>query len=469
MPARYDLVIVGMGSGGIVAAEFAARLGLKVAAVEGSRVGGDCLWTGCVPSKALLASAKVAHRMRTADRFGLRAVEPEVDGRAVWGRIRSIQQRIAATDDDPARFERMGIEVIHGRARLTGPTTVAVDGRVLETRFVLLCTGSRPAVPTVAGLEEAGFLSSETLWELEAPPSSLVVLGGGPIGVELAQAFARLGIGVTLLQRRPRLLVRDEPELVEALARTLVREGVEVVLEAVAERVTGENGVKVVHGARNGSPAEWRAQQILVAAGRKPNVEGLGLEQAGIEVGPRGVVVDERMRTTAPAVYAAGDLAGRYLFTHSAGHEAALAVRDMFFPGKAKVAALVPWCTFTDPELAHAGLTVAEAEERYGAGAVAVARMGLEHSDRARSESAEEGAVVLVTAKDRLVGAHVLAPAAGEMIHELALAIRERKKLHHLADLVHVYPTMSTSVVLLGAEAAYERARRFSWLIRRKP
>jgi pyruvate/2-oxoglutarate dehydrogenase complex dihydrolipoamide dehydrogenase (E3) component len=463
---RYDLVIVGMGSGGVVAAEFAARMGVRVAAVEADRVGGDCLWTGCVPSKALLASARVAHQMRTADRFGIRAVDPEVDTVAVWRRIRAVQDEIAATDDNPARFERMGVEVIHGRARLTGPNTVEVDGRTLETRFVLLCTGSHPRVSAIPGLAEAGFLTSESLFTVERPPASLLVLGGGPIGVEMAQGCNRLGIAATLAQKGPRLLPRDEPELVDTLAGVLSEEGVDVHLGVEIERVAVEAGMKVAYGREGGRPVRLAAEELLVAVGREPAVDGLGLEDVGVELGPRGVIVDTSMRTSVASIYATGDLAGRFLFTHSAGHESALAVRAMLFPGKGKVSELVPWCTFTEPELAHAGLTSAEAREQHG-DHVEVRRISLAHSDRARCDAATVGGLVLVSVKGRLVGAHALAPAAGELIHELALSIRNGAKLHELAGLVHVYPTLSTSVVLLCAEAAYERAGRFSWLIRK--
>ncbi len=461
---RYDLVIVGMGSGGLVAAEFAASLGLRVAAVERHRVGGDCLWTGCVPSKALLASAKVAHHLRTADRYGLEAVEPEIDLAGVWRRIRAIQEQIAETDDDPARYEAMGVELVRGEARLAGENAVAVGERMLETRRILLCTGSRPAKPAVPGLEEAGFLTSENVFELERPPRSVVVLGGGPIGVELAQAMNRLGIRVTLLQRGDRLVPRDEPELAELLAGVLEDEGVDVRLGAEASRVTKERELKIVEST-NGE--RFEAEEILVAAGRTPTTDGLGLEEAGVDVERHGVVVDRRMRTSVSSIYAVGDVAGRYLFTHTAGHEAALAVRDMFFPGKGKVSELVPWTTFTDPELAHVGLTSAEAEEQHGAKKVAVARVDLSHSDRARADGMTEGRIVLVTARDKLVGAHILAPAAGEMIHEPTLAIRQGMKLRDLASMIHVYPTMTTSINLLAAEAAYAYARRFGWLVRR--
>ncbi len=466
--SRYDLVIVGMGSGGIVAAEFAASLGLRVAAVERDRIGGDCLWTGCVPSKALLAAAKVAQHMRTADRFGIAAVEPEIDLSRVWQRIRAVQEEIATTDDSPERFEALGIELVHGDARLAGPNAVAVGDRVLEARFVLLCTGSRPAVPDLPGLRAAGFLTSETIFELEDPPRSVVVVGGGPIAVELAQGLNRLGVRVTLLQRGDRLLPRDEPELTAIMAASLRGEGVEVRFGVDTQRVEAAEGRKAVLGTATGQTERWEAEELLVATGRTPLIEELGLEETGVNVGPKGIVVDERLRTTVKSVYAAGDVAGRWLFTHSAGREAAAALRDMFFPGKAKDIGLVPWCTFTDPELAHVGLTVAEAVERHGARKVEVLRADLSHSDRARADGADEGRIVLVVAGGKLVGAHILAPAGGELIHELALAIRHRLKPRDLGVMTHVYPTIATSVNAVGAEAAYEYAQRFGWLVRRE-
>ncbi len=463
MAARYDLVIVGMGSAGLVAAEFAARLGLRVAAVESDRIGGDCLWTGCVPSKTLLAAARAAHTMRTAERHGLPAVEPEIDHARVWRRIREVQQEIASTDDSPERYEAMGVQLVRGRARLAGPHAVAVEGRTLETRFVLLCTGSRPAVPELPGLAEAGFETSESVFELEAPPASWVVIGGGPIGTELAQGFRRLGMDVSLLQRGTRLLPRDEPELTQRLADRLRDEGVDVQLETSVERVEVSNGKKVVYG-REG---RWEADGLLVAAGRTPAIAGLGLEEVGVRAGARGVEVDAHLRTSVPSIYAVGDVAGRYLFTHSAAAEAGVALRNMFFPGKDKPAELVPWCTFTDPELAHAGLTVSEARERYGKDAEA-ATLDLTRSDRARAEAETEGRIVLALRKDKIVGAHILAPSAGELIHELVLAIRKGIRLRKLFELVHVYPTISTSISMLAGEAAVENALRYRRLVRKE-
>lgn len=462
---RYDLVIIGMGSGGMVAAEFAASLPLRVAVVESDRVGGECLWTGCVPSKTLLASAKVAHTVRHANRWGVEAREPNVDTGAVWARIRAVQDEIAATDDSPGRFEALGLEVVRGRARLADPHTVVAGDRHLSTRFVLVCTGSHPSIPPIDGLTDAGYLTNETVFSLDRAPSSLVMVGGGPIAIELAQAMVRLGVRTTVLERSPHILAREQPELVTVLGRLLSAEGVDLHTGVEIEGVAVEGETKVVHGVKDRKSCRWEAEEILVATGRVPNLDDLGLDLLGIEITPRGVVVDDRMRTSVPSVYAAGDVAGRYQFTHSAAHEAVRAVRDMFFPGRGTVADLVPWCTFTDPELAHVGMTSEEARLRHG-DTVEVHRLDLSHSDRARAEGHSEGSVSIVTADGTIVGAHILAPAAGELIHELALAMREGLSLSALASLIHVYPTLATSVAQLGAEAAFAGAGRWSALVR---
>lgn len=463
---RHDLVIVGLGSCGMTAAEFAIGLGLKVAVVERDRPGGDCLWTGCVPSKVLIAAARTAHTMRHADRFGITAVEPEIDLARVWDGIRAVQADIAATDDNAERFTALGVDYIAGSARITGPTSVLVDEvRSLETGHILLCTGSRPAVPDVPGLAETDFLTSEELWELTDPPRSVAVLGGGPIGVELAQAFARLGIATTLVQKGPRLLPRDEPALTVLLTARLRAEGVVVHTSATVVNVGRTRGRSRLVVEAGGHEHVLDVDEIVVATGRTPNVEGLGLPELGIEVGERGVVVDDRGRTSVKSVYAAGDMTGRYLFTHAAAYDGVRAVRDMFFPGRSSPDDLVPWCTFTDPELAHAGLTAAEAEHRHGKD-VEVWRLDLAHNDRARADRETDGTILVVTAKGKMVGAHVLAPAAGELIHELALGISKGWGLGELAKLVHVYPTYATSIGQLAAQPVYEKAQRLRWLIR---
>jgi pyruvate/2-oxoglutarate dehydrogenase complex dihydrolipoamide dehydrogenase (E3) component len=280
--------------------------------------------------------------------------------------------------------------------------------------------------------------------------------------MELGQGLTRLGIPVTVLEREDRVLPRDEPALVERLFGLLRAEGVDLRLGVTAERVTVEDGLKVVH---TSDGDRVTAEEIVLGVGRSPNVEGLGLDEAGVRVGPKGVEVDGSLRTSADWVYAAGDVAGRWLFTHAAAYEGVRAVRNMFFPGRAKSDYGVPWCTFTDPELAHAGLTEAEARERFGDGDVEVHRRALEHSDRARADGTD-GEIVIVTHKGRIVGAHALAASAGELIHELALAIDQGLTLTDVGSLIHVYPTLSTEVGRLGGDAAFESAQRYRFLVR---
>ncbi len=469
MPARYDVVVAGLGSAGILAVELAHELGLRVAGVERSRVGGDCLWTGCVPSKALIASAAVAHEIRNADRWGIEPTEPRIDLAAVWARIHAIQDEIAATDDSPGRLRAAGIDVHEGAARLGAANVVQVGdgGPELRTRFALLCTGSRPAVPPIPGLAETGFLTAETLWERERPPASVAIIGGGPAGCELGQALTRLGVPAIVLERGSRLLPREEPEHAELLAGVLRSEGVTVATGVRLERVERAGAAKRLHGSdAAGAAATWEADELLVAAGRAPNVEGLGLAGHGIRVGPRGIVADGGGRTAAPWVYAVGDLVGRELYTHAAAAQASLALRTMFFPGAARGPMVVPRCTFTDPELAQVGLTEAQARAEHGARRVRVWRRPLERVDRARTASRTSGGIRIVTARGRVVGASILAPAASELIGELTLAVERRTKLAALASTVHVYPAIATGIQQLAGEAAIAGARALTPIAR---
>ncbi|HEX5939442.1 MAG TPA: FAD-dependent oxidoreductase, partial [Dehalococcoidia bacterium] len=412
MPGPYDVICIGGGSAGMIVAQSGPPIGIKVAIVERDRIGGDCLWTGCVPSKALIASAKAAWTVRTASEFGINVRDYEVDTAAVWDRIRRIQQQIADEDDNADSFRAVGADVYFGEGRITGPNAVRVGDETLESKFILIATGSRAAHPPIPGLEEAGFLTSESIFTLERAPESLVVIGGGPIGTEIAQSLVRLGSKVTLLQRASRILERDEPELVDILMRKLREEGVEIVTGAQIDSVERDGDQRVVVGSVDGQSMRWRGEQILAAAGRLPNIEGLGLEEVGVRTNKRGIIVDNRLRSSVPSIYAAGDVAGRYLFTHSAGFEAIRALRNMFYALWKDAPDLVPWTTFTEPELAHVGLTIAEAEERYGTDKVQVWRQSLDHSDRARAEGQTEGGFVIVTGPGKkIVGAHILAPA----------------------------------------------------------
>jgi pyruvate/2-oxoglutarate dehydrogenase complex dihydrolipoamide dehydrogenase (E3) component len=463
MKYDYDVVIIGVGSGGMIAGEVAAKMGVKAALVERHRVGGDCLWTGCVPSKALLASAKAAYTIRHADKYALPA-QPEAsfDTSAVWQRIRRIQQEIAETDDNPDKYKELGVDLIAGEASFEADHQIRVGERVLTTRFALVCTGSRPAEPRIEGLAEIGYLTSETIFELERAPRSLIVLGGGPIGVEMAQAMNRLGVQTTVLQRASRILERDEPALSAILLERLRSEGVDVHLNAETISAGKEDGHKAVRGRVDEREQTWRAEDVLVAAGRKSNIEALMLARVGVMTGPRGIIVDEKLRSHAGWVYAAGDCAGRFLFTHSAAAEAVTALRNMFFPGSGRPPATVPWTTFADPELAHVGLTTEEAKERFGANAIRVYEWDLTHSDRARAEGATEGRIIVVAdPKFKLLGAHILAPSAGDMIAQFTLALgRDLRLTPDFAKLVQVYPTYSTSVSQLAAEATYGQLQK---------
>ena len=462
MKYDYDVVIIGVGSAGMIAGEVAAKMGVKAALVERHRVGGDCLWTGCVPSKALLASAKAAHAIRHADRYGLVAADPQFDSADVWQRIRGVQREIAETDDNPDKYKELGVDLLWGDAKFEGEHRIRAGDRVVTAKYALVCTGSRPAAPPLDGLEETGYLTSENVFELDRAPRSLIIIGGGPIGIEMAQGMNRLGVNTTVLQRAGRILERDQPELTEILLGKLREEGVEIHLNAELQSVGKEGEQKVVRGRAGDEEKAWSAEEVLVAEGRTPNIEGLALDSVAVKTRRRGIRVDGNLRTTADWVYAAGDCAGRFLFTHSAGAEAVTALRNMFFPGSASAPDIIPWTTFTDPELAHVGMTADEARKKLGKDNVRIFEWELGHSDRARAEGATEGRIIAVTdSKFKIVGAHILAPAAGEMISQFTLAVNQGLRLTpDFGNLVQVYPTFSTSISQLAAEATYGQLQK---------
>ena len=477
MKYDYDVVIIGVGSAGMVAAEVATNMGVRTAMAERARIGGDCLWTGCVPSKTLLASAKAAHTVRNAAAYGIDVGDFSVDTKRVWSRIGRVQDEIAATDDNADRFREMGVDVLDGEAAFVAEHRVRVGDREVSTKFALVCTGSRPFAPAIDGLEEAGFLTSENLFELSGAPESLIVLGGGPIGIEMAQGMNRLGVKTVVLEAMDGILARDEPSLTAILADTLRSEGVEVCVNAKIGRVESRGDRKIVSGEVDGEERTWEASEILVAAGRRANIDSLNLDAVGVKTGRKGIRVNARLRTSADWVYAAGDCAGRFRFTHSAAAEAATALRNMFYPGSSTAPTLVPWTTFTDPELAHVGISQQEAQRKFGRKSVKTFEFDLAHSDRGRAEGATSGKMVLVTdSKLKILGAHILAPSAGEMISQFTLAITEGVRLTpglSTTNIMQVYPTYSTAVTQLAGDAVYEQlkspvlraARRLNQLI----
>jgi pyruvate/2-oxoglutarate dehydrogenase complex dihydrolipoamide dehydrogenase (E3) component len=462
---RYDLAVIGGGTAGLVSAAVSAGIGAKTALVEERKLGGECLWTGCVPSKAILRSASVLHTLRHAADYGIDAQGGRADFGRVMERVHAIIRSIQP-HDSPERFRAMGVDVIEGRARFISPEEADVGGRRVRAKRWILATGSRTAVPPIPGLEAAGYLTHETLWELRALPESLLVLGAGPIGLEMAQAFSRLGSAVTVVDSATRVLEREDPEIAALLARRLEREGIRLLLGARATTVHRDADERVVTVATKSGEVELRAAEILVATGRRPNVEEMGLEAIGVEVGENGVTVDGSLRTSAHNVWAAGDVVGPYRFTHVADYQARIAAPNALFPLRRKVDyRVVPWCTYTDPEVARVGLTEAEARAEWGEKA-AVYRYDHDSLDRALCDGEPDGLTkVVLDPKGRLVGAHVVGPRAGETIHEAVLAVRQRLKLSELSGMIHVYPTYPES--LKRAADAFLRAKYSGGLARK--
>ena len=457
MSDRYDLAIIGAGSGGLVGATFAARAGARVALIEKHRVGGDCTWTGCVPSKALLKVAKVAHQARTAGRFGLRAALEPVNLKAVMDYARQSIQHVYQYES-PAVLRDKGIDLFMGQARFVDPHTLDVasgdgDQRRLTAKNILICSGARALIPDVEGLADVPWINYETVFDLEVLPERLLVLGGGPVGVEMTQAFARLGSRVQVFQSQSRLLPRDEPEAAEVLANCLREEGATLHL-GVAVTGVKKSAAGITLQTEG---AEFTGDALLVAAGRRPNVETMALEKAGVHYTAEGVPVDDNLQTSVKHIYAAGDVLGGPQFTHYAGFQAFYAARNALFPGSSKgVVQSVPWTTFTDPEVAHAGLTEAEARQRYGDD-IGVRLWQMEHVDRAVTEGDTAGFIKAVHRKDgAVIGATVVAGRAGEVIHEWVLAIAHNWKIGDLSGTIHVYPTYSIANQQLASEYAIE-------------
>jgi len=443
--ADFDVVVVG-GTAGLAAALAARCEGASVALVEQqARLGGDCTFYGCVPSKVLIEVAQLAHEARRAAAEGILAGVPELEFAAIMRRLARIVEAIARDERDE-RFTRAGVEVVHGRARFLDEHALEVGERVLQGRRFVVATGSLPAVPPIAGLAEVSFLTNRTIFGLERLPRRLVVLGGGAVGLELAQAFRRFGSEVTVVELLERLLPREEPEAGETIAQVLREEGVGLRLGAEVESVERRNGQVVLHVAGG----EVVCDALLVAAGRTGSVEGLGLE---LELDGGYVEVDDRCRTSLPHVYAAGDVTGGLQFTHVASHEGVVAGRNAAGTRARKSERVVPSVTFTDPEIARVGLTELEARERHGGVEVHVFPMS--RVDRARILERPVGFVKLVTARRPLlgragggvlVGAQIVGPRAGELIQECALAIRTRCFAGRLAQTIHAYPTLSLAV-----------------------
>lgn len=467
----YDLVVVGGGSAGLSIGRFGARIGARVAIVEGARLGGDCTWYGCVPSKALIAASATAHAARHAERFGLPRFEPrgEVDLGAVLDRVASVQQHIHDTDDSAEHMRELGCDVFEARGRFADPQRLVAGDRVIRSRRYVVATGSKPLVPSIPGLDAIPYFTNETVFTgLRVLPRHLLVVGAGPVGLELGQAFRRLGAEVTVAEARERVLPSGDPDASEELRRALEAEGVRFLLGATIERLWTEGGRSCAQlrqggpgdpGAPGAMPERIEFDALLLATGRRPTVEGIGLDEAGIAYRSQfGIEVDERLRTTNPRVYAVGDVTGGHQSTHSAAAEARVVLYNTLTPiRKRHDARFIPSVTHTDPEVASVGLSEAEARREHGV-AVRVYRSQLSQNDRARVDGREAGfaKLVCVGQNDELVGAQLVGHAAGEYISEYTLAMQHGLTAGDLTGAVHPYPTYALS----GQYAAAESMRR---------
>jgi pyruvate/2-oxoglutarate dehydrogenase complex dihydrolipoamide dehydrogenase (E3) component len=455
---RYNLVVIGAGTAGLVTAAGAAGLGARVALIERHFMGGDCLNVGCVPSKALVRTARAASEIRDADVLGVRVPSgTSVDFPAVMARMRRLRAELSP-HDSAARFRGLGVDVSFGVARFTGPSTAEVDGRSLRFRNAVIATGSRPSVPPIPGLEHAGYLTNETVFSLSALPPRLAVIGAGPIGCELAQAFARFGSRVWLFEQGDRILGRDDSDASAIVTASLHRDGVALHCGARVSAVSVDAGETTITFEINGQSREQKVDAILVAVGRTPNVEGLGLDEAGVAHDRTGVIVDDRLRTSNRRIFAAGDVASRFKFTHMADALARIAIRNALFLGRERASALiVPWCSYTDPELAHVGLLEAEARER--GLPVRTFVQELREVDRAVLDGETEGFVKVHVrdGTDQILGATIVARHAGEMICEVALAMTGGLGLKALSRTIHPYPTQAEALKKVGD--AFNRAR----------
>ena len=448
---RYNLVVIGAGTAGLVTAAGAAGLGAKVALIERGLMGGDCLNVGCVPSKALISAARQAAAIRDAGHYGIQSNSPNVDFAEVMQRMRRLRASISP-HDSAKRFSELGIDVFFGQGTFTSSNTVVVGDQTLQFKKAVIATGARTAELPIPGLKDAGYLTNETLFSLTELPKRLIVIGGGPIGCEMAQCFARFGSRVTLIEQSSHILAREEVDASMIVQNAMQKDGVDIVFGAKVIRVEKNGSDKVVVISQNGRESMISGDQILVGIGRTPNLDGLGLEAVGVASHPQhGVEVDDRLRTSNNNIYAAGDVCSKYKFTHSADFLARIVIQNSLFLGRAKASKLIiPWCTYTSPEVAHVGIYPKEAAEQ--GIQLSTFTQPLSGVDRAILDGEVEGFVRVYCKKgsDQIIGATIVAAHAGDMISEIVMAMKHRIGLGKIASVIHPYPTQAEAVRKLG-------------------
>jgi pyruvate/2-oxoglutarate dehydrogenase complex dihydrolipoamide dehydrogenase (E3) component len=441
----YDLIVIGGGSGGLVAARLGRAFGARTALIDKERLGGDCLHYGCVPSKSLIHVAKMVKTARETAEFGLVPPELTVDMGKVSERIAGVIKNV----EEAEGVYTQGVDVKFGHATFRSPHELDLDGQILTSQAFIVATGSRPAVPRIEGLKEVGFLTNEQVFDLTKLPPSLIVIGGGPIGVELGQSFARLGSKVTLIQGPDRILPKEEPETSKLIAQLLIKEGLTIITGARAKKAYRHaEGKKVVEVTQGEETRIFEADEILLAMGRTPNCDELNLEAAGVEFDAKGIKVDEYLQTTAKNITAIGDVIGGYLFTHVAAYQAGVALQNSLLPiGKKKVDyRVLPWVTFCDPEASRVGMTEEEARTTYKK--ISVHRFAYGEVDRAQAEGETEGFIKLVLDEkgETIYGAHIVGAHSGELLAEIALAMQHNLGVSDILATIHAYPTFSTGI-----------------------
>jgi pyruvate/2-oxoglutarate dehydrogenase complex dihydrolipoamide dehydrogenase (E3) component len=467
----YDLIVIGGGSAGLVAAGGAGLIGAKVALIEKAKLGGDCLYTGCVPSKTLIRSARVAADMRNAGEYGFKAVDPEFKD----GRFASITQRVQNVievieeHDAPEVFEEMGAEVIFGSPRFVGKREIEVtlndsgEKRVMRAKRFCISTGSSPFVPPIEGLHETGFVTNEDIFNMQELPERIVVLGGGAIGIEMGQSFLRFGSEVDLVEMFDRILIKEDPEVSEFMTDKLTREGMRIRTSSKAVKFSANgDGSKTVTIETKEGTEEIVCDEILVAAGRAPNIKGLDLENAGIEFDRKSISTDEYLRTTNKNIYASGDVTAHYQFTHMADYEAQIVLQNafLFWPLRKKTDfRVVPWTTFSEPEVARVGMIEDEARQQYG-DKVKVYKAHFSHNDRALADGTGEGFAKLIIKGKKILGVSIVGPHSGELLQEFVLAMKHGLSLAQINQAIHVYPTLGKITQALGLEETMETLRK---------
>ncbi len=449
-PGTYNLVVIGAGTAGLVSAAGAALLGARVALIERHLMGGDCLNYGCVPSKALIAAARAAYAAREAREFGVHTHIDEIRFAEVMRRLRRVRAEIAP-HDSAERFRGFGADIYLGKARFVSRNSVEVGGERLRFKKAIIATGARAAIPPIPGLEEAGFLTNETVFSLTELPQRLIVIGGGPIGCELAQSFARLGSQVSIVEKAPRLLPRDDIDAGSILTSQFEKEGISLFLDSTIRRAERSASVKAVIFDRGKGEERVEADKILVAAGRAPNTEGLNLDAAGVDFDKRGLIVDDQLRTSNPNIYSAGDISSWFQFTHAAEALGRIALQNALFFGRKRASDLIiPWCTYTDPEVAHVGLSAEEARNREVE--VETFTLPLAENDRAVVGGETAGFARIHAGKRNgvILGATMVSRHAGESIGEIVLAMQRKLRLRDLAGVIHPYPTQAEIIKRLG-------------------